>query len=439
MPKVTPHVNNPLLTKKTFAKWYKKSYFVYKTTPLQLSIIIVNYNVKYFLEQCLTAVIKACENLAAEIFVVDNNSADGSKEFFAGRFSQVKFIWCKNNNGFGKANNMALELATGKYILFLNPDTIIPEDCLTKSLAFFELQQYAGALGIRMVDGSGKYLKESKRGVPSTLPSLYKLSGLTALFPKSKIFARYYLGHLDENENQEVDILAGAFMLIKRTVLDKTGGFDERFFMYGEDVDLSYRIKIAGFKNIYFAKSCIIHFKGESTQRANLSYLHIFYGAMALFVKKHYNGGVAFIYSLLIKMAIWTKAIFLALSYLAKKTGLGTYGTSSETGLIIATEKEYDFIYGLLKKNNLQHQFPGRVNIIHTAGESALVNSLALQQLIEKKQSKNIIFSINGLSVKEIIYLIQHLKAGVNYSFHFEGTLSIVGSRQKDSRGECIA
>ena len=377
--------------------------------------------------------------MVAEIFVVDNNSTDGSKDFFAGKFSQVKFIWCKNNNGFGKANNIALQLATGEYILFLNPDTLIPEDCFTKCLAFFDLQQYAGALGIRMIDGSGKYLKESKRGVPSTLPSLYKLTGLAALFPKSKIFARYYLGHLDENENQEVDILAGAFMLIKKTVLDKTGGFDERFFMYGEDVDLSYRIKIAGFKNIYFAKSSIIHFKGESTQRANLSYLRIFYGAMALFVKKHYNGGLALIYSLLIKMAIWTKAIFLALGYLAKKTGIGTKSTSSGAGLIVATEKEYDFIYGLLKKNNLQHQFPGRVNIIHTPGESALVNSLILQQLVEKNQSQEIIFSASGLSVKEIIYFIQHLRGGINYSFHFEGTLSIVGSRQKDSSGECIA
>ena len=377
--------------------------------------------------------------MVAEIFVVDNNSTDGSKDFFAGRFNQVKFIWCKNNNGFGKANNIALQLATGEYILFLNPDTLIPEDCFTKCLAFFDLQQYAGALGIRMIDGSGKYLKESKRGVPSTLPSLYKLTGLAALFPKSKIFASYYLGHLDENENQEVDILAGAFMLIKRTVLDKTGGFDERFFMYGEDVDLSYRIRKAGFKNIYFAKSSIIHFKGESTQRANLSYLRIFYGAMALFVKKHYNGGLAFMYSLLIKMAIWTKAIFLALGYLAKKTGIGIKSTSSGAGLIVATEKEYDFIYGLLKKNNLHHQFPGRVNIIHTPGESALVNSLILQQLVEKKQSQVIIFSASGLSVKEIIYFIQHLRGGINYSFHLEGTLSIVGSRQKDSSGECIA
>lgn len=296
---------------------------------MQLSVIIVNYNVKYFLEQCLYAVQKACRGIDAEIIVVDNHSTDGSRAFLEPAFPAVTFIWNEINTGFAKANNQAYARANGDYILFLNPDTILPEDCIEKCLQFFGLHKDAGAIGIRMIDGSGTFLKESKRAFPSPLTSLYKLSGLTGMFPRSRIFARYHLGHLPENENHEVDVLAGAFMMIPKKVLDEVGIFDERFFMYGEDVDLSYRIQKATcsatggrYKNFYFSESTIIHFKGESTKRGSLNYVRLFYKAMSLFVKKHYSGSKASVFIFLVQVAIILRGGFSALGNLFKKMGL---------------------------------------------------------------------------------------------------------------------
>ena len=289
---------------------------------MQLSVIIVNYNVKYFLEQCLYSVVKACRSIDAEIIVADNNSTDGSKEYLEGNFPDAKFIWNSDNIGFAKANNLALAKAKGKFILFLNPDTLLAEDCIEKCIQFFNTHEKIGALGIHMVDGSGNFLKESKRAFPSPLTSLFKLSGLARLFPKSKTFARYHLGHFPENKNQEVDVLAGAFMMMPKKVLDEIGNFDERFFMYGEDVDLSYRIQKAGYKNYYFAESSIIHFKGESTKRGSLNYVRLFYKAMSLFVKKHYSGSKAGVFIFFIQTAITIRAFFSALGNLLKKIGL---------------------------------------------------------------------------------------------------------------------
>ena len=289
---------------------------------MQLSVIIVNYNVKYFLEQCLCSVIKACRNIDAQIIVVDNNSTDGSKEFLLPKFPLVKFICNNVNMGFAKANNQALLQADGAYILFLNPDTIVPEDCFENCIHFFQSHANAGALGVRMIDGTGNFLKESKRAFPSPLTSLYKLSGLTKLFPRSKIFAKYHLGHLPENENQEVDVLAGAYMMAPKKILDETGGFDETFFMYGEDVDLSYRIQKAGYKNYYFAESTIIHFKGESTKKETLNYVRMFYSAMSLFVKKHYSGSRAGLFNFLIQTGIFLRAILSVTGKFIQKIGL---------------------------------------------------------------------------------------------------------------------
>jgi O-antigen biosynthesis protein len=289
---------------------------------LQLSVIIVNYNVKYFLEQCLFSVLKACRNVAAEVIVVDNNSTDGSRELLEEKFPSVYFTWNTVNTGFAKANNQALQSAKGEYILFLNPDTIVPEDCFEKCIAFLRSQPKAGALGIKMIDGSGKFLKESKRAFPSPLTSLYKLSGLAKLFPYSKTFSRYHLGHLPANETHEVDVLAGAFMLIPHRILKEVGSFDETFFMYGEDVDLSYRIQKAGYKNYYFSESTIIHFKGESTRKGSLNYVRLFYSAMSLFVKKHYSGTKAGVFNLLIQTGIFLRATLAFTGKLLQKIGL---------------------------------------------------------------------------------------------------------------------
>jgi O-antigen biosynthesis protein len=265
---------------------------------------------------------KAIAGVQAEVIVIDNNSSDNSIQYLQPLFPSMQFVANKENIGFAKACNQGIKLAQGNYILFLNPDTIVPEDCFTNCISFFESHHDAGALGIKMLDGSGNFLKESKRSFPSPKTSLYKLFGLSKLFPRSKTFSKYHLGNLDENEDHEVDVLAGAFMMVKKEVVDRTGGFDEVFFMYGEDVDLSYRIQKAGYKNYYFSGSSIIHFKGESTKKGSLNYVRLFYNAMSVFVGKHYGGGKAGTFGFLIYLAIWFRAAMTAIGNFIRRVGL---------------------------------------------------------------------------------------------------------------------
>lgn len=289
---------------------------------MTLSIIIVNYNVKYFLEQCLFSIEKAIAGLDAEVIVVDNNSWDDSVAYLEARFYWVRFIKNESNSGFAKACNLGLSLSTGKFVLFLNPDTIVPEDTFSKCLHFLKNTPDAGAVGVRMLDGSGRFLKESKRAFPSPLTSLFKLFGFSILFPRSKVFSKYHLGDLDEHKIHKVDVLAGAFMMVNKDVLDKTGAFDEKFFMYGEDVDLSYRIQKGGYNNYYFPEVAIIHFKGESTKKGSLNYVRMFYNAMSIFVKKHYGGAKAGFFTIAIQLAIWIRALFAAVAKFIKWIGL---------------------------------------------------------------------------------------------------------------------
>ncbi len=289
---------------------------------MQLSIIIVNYNVKFFLEQCLLSVHKAVEGMEAEVLVVDNASTDGSRDYLEPKFKNTCFTWNTENVGFGKACNQALKHTKGEYILFLNPDTIVPEDCFEACISFFKQTSNAGALGIRMLDGSGRFLPESKRSFPSPATSFYKLSGLSHLFPHSKTFGRYHLGYLNEHQNHEVDVLAGAFMMIPKKVLDEVGSFDESFFMYGEDVDLSYRIQKSGYKNYYFSERSILHFKGESTKKASANYVRMFYDAMSRFVKKHYSSSSAGLFTMLINAAIWVRALMSLVKRFIQRVGL---------------------------------------------------------------------------------------------------------------------
>jgi O-antigen biosynthesis protein len=289
---------------------------------MQLSVIIVNYNVKLFLEQCLCSVQKAIAGLQAEVIVIDNASSDNSIAYLKPRFPAIDFITNQSNLGFAKACNQGIALAKGKYVLLLNPDTIVPGNGFQECLSFLESNAGTGAIGIKMLDGKGRFLKESKRSFPSPMTSMFKLFGLSRLFPRSSIFSRYHLGHLNENENHEVDVLAGAFMMIKKEVLEKTGGFDEIFFMYGEDVDLSYRIQKAGYTNYYFAGTSIIHFKGESTRKGSMNYVKMFYNAMSIFVRKHYGGSKAGIFSFLIHVAIWIRAGMTAIGGFIRRIGL---------------------------------------------------------------------------------------------------------------------
>jgi GT2 family glycosyltransferase len=275
---------------------------------VDLSVIIVNYNVKYFLEQCLHSVIKSIEGLHGEIIVVDNNSVDGSTQMLNDKFPKVKLIANKKNLGFSKANNQGIKKASGKYILILNPDTILQEDTLRKCFDFMESHPNAGSLGVKMIDGKGNFLPESKRSLPTPSVAFFKIFGLASLFPRSKTFGRYHLGYLDKDQVHKVEILPGAFMFIRKSVLDQIGFLDETFFMYGEDIDLSYRITQAGYDNYYFPETTIIHYKGESTKKGSINYVMVFYRAMMIFARKHFSRKNARLFGLLINSAIYIRA-----------------------------------------------------------------------------------------------------------------------------------
>lgn len=275
---------------------------------MKLSIVIVNYNVKHFLQQCLFSVFNAIQKTEAEVWLVDNNSVDGSVQMVKKLFPQVKLIENKENVGFSKANNQAIKESTGKYVLLLNPDTIVEETTFEKIVDFMDKHENAGALGVKMIDGKGNFLPESKRGIPTPKVAFYKMTGLTKFFPKSKKFAKYYMGNLSPDQTNKVEILSGAFMLLRKTVLDKIGLLDETFFMYGEDIDLSYRILQEGYENYYFADTKIVHYKGESTKKGSLNYVYVFYNAMIIFAQKHFAKKKAKLFMYLIKLAIFLRA-----------------------------------------------------------------------------------------------------------------------------------
>ncbi len=337
---------------------------------MRLSVVIVNYNVKYFLEQCLQSVFAAAEGIDTDVWVVDNNSTDGSVQMVRERFPEVHLIANDDNPGFAKANNQAIReilnrerrteerrlqackrnaedgeqngathptlplIAThksalrapleliplsergwatqdgerGHYILLLNPDTLVQRDTFRVCIDFFEGHKDCGGLSVKMIDGEGRFLKESKRGFPSPATSFYKISGLIKLFPHNRKVGAYYMGHLDDDTVNEVDVLPGAFLMISREALEKTGLLDESYFMYGEDIDFSWRIKLAGYKNYYLPTTRILHYKGESTKKSSMNYVYTFYNAMAIFARKYFSGNGARFYTLLIQCAIWLRA-----------------------------------------------------------------------------------------------------------------------------------
>ncbi len=256
---------------------------------MKISVIIVNYNVRAYLEQCLRTVFEALKGIDGEVFVVDNQSTDGSVEMVRDKFPQVRLIANQENVGFSRANNQAIRESAAEYVLLLNPDTVVGEDVFRKVVAFMDAHPKAGGLGVKMIDGTGQFLPESKRGLPTPAVAFYKIIGLTRLFPRSKVFGRYHLGHLPENEAAPIEILSGACMFLRKRTLDQVGLLDESFFMYGEDIDLSYRITLGGYENWYFPDARIIHYKGESTKKSSVNYVFVFYNAMAIFAKKHFT------------------------------------------------------------------------------------------------------------------------------------------------------
>lgn len=304
---------------------------------MKLSIILVNYKVKYFLEQCLCSVRAAVAGMEVEVLVVDNCSADGSVEYLRPRFPEVLFIENTDNPGFAKANNQAIRQCKGEYILLLNPDTVIGEESIRSLCFFLDDHPQAGGIGVKMLDGHGVFLPESKRSFPSPWVSFCKIFGLSRLSPRSPVFARYSLPYLDKEKQHNVEVLAGAFMMLRREALDKVGLLDEDFFMYGEDIDLSYRIVQGGYRNYYIPER-ILHYKGESTKYGDMKYVKAFYGAMLIFYHKYYPGS-SWMMRLLIRLAIGLKG---GQAYLFPRSGPKKQAQKNRRLLILCNKGNFE-------------------------------------------------------------------------------------------------
>lgn len=312
---------------------------------LKLSVIIVNYNVKYYLDQCIRSVLRAFEVMkkasssvneeVAEIIVVDNHSADGSVDYLEKRYPQmlypmVRFVRSAHNLGFARANNIAIRQSRGEYVLLLNPDTIVGEDALKASVDFMDAHEDAGAVGVRMLGAQGRRAMESRRGLPTPMVSFFKMLGFCNRWPHHRLFGKYYMGYLPWDEPCQIEVVSGAYCMLRRKALDEVGLLDEDFFMYGEDIDLSYRVLKGGYHNYYLPVD-ILHYKGESTQKSSFRYVHVFYEAMLIFFRKHYSG-MTFLLSLPIKTAIYAKALMALVGMLSERMrkSLGFFAPSAE-------------------------------------------------------------------------------------------------------------
>jgi len=373
---------------------------------------------------------KAIEEISAQIIVVDNASADGTAAYIRTIFPGVLFIESGANNGFSRACNIGLEKASGEFVLFLNPDTIVAENSFEICIDFFRSNSICGAIGVKMIDGSGNFLKESKRSFPSPLISFFKLTGLSAAFPKSELFGKYHLGHLDENKDHVVDVLAGAFMMIRKEVLEKVGSFDESFFMYGEDIDLSYRIQKAGYLNYYLGQVTIIHFKGESTKRESLKYVRLFYKAMSIFVKKHYSGSKAFLFRIIIQLAIIIRGFLAAIANVINTIAKRFFGkkdkrSSAERShlFFVAKEKEWEGVE-LFLTAGLPFNLVGRSD-----------SFMNLETRLAETKAEHLLFVAGDISYKDIIAQMK-LHPGVMKYFHAYKSRSIVCSNDSSSNGQ---
>jgi GT2 family glycosyltransferase len=255
---------------------------------LELSVIIVNYKVYHYLVSCIQSVQAALNGIEGEIIVVDNESDSVESTRIIGQLPSIKFIANSDNKGFSKANNQALAISKGSFVLFLNPDTVLPQHALKDSLSYLSQHQSVGAVGVQMINKEGQFLPESKRAFPKPMTAFFKLSGLAHLFPRSGFYNQYALGNLDKDKVHPVEILAGAYLMVRTQLVKQIGGFDEQFFMYGEDIDLSKRLTALGFQNHYLGNIVIQHIKGASTNKNSKDYLYHFYHSMHLFVNKYY-------------------------------------------------------------------------------------------------------------------------------------------------------
>ena len=302
---------------------------------MKLTVVIVNYNVRYYLEQCLTSVQQALNGLEGEVIVVDNHSRDGSVEALRSRFPSVVWVESMHNLGFARANNIAIRQSHGEYVLLLNPDTFVGEQVLAEAVRFMDKHPQAGGVGVQMLNTDGTRAMESRRGLPTPMTAFYKMCGLCSRYPRSHRFGRYYMSYLSWDEPARIDIISGAFCLLRRSALDQVGLLDETFFMYGEDIDLSYRLLKGGYENWYLPLK-ILHYKGESTQKSSFKYVHVFYQAMLIFFRKHY-GHLSFLITVPIKLAIYGRAFMalLQMLYARVRLSLGFTDTDIDRALYV--------------------------------------------------------------------------------------------------------
>ncbi|WP_340075691.1 glycosyltransferase family 2 protein [Leptobacterium sp. I13] len=379
---------------------------------MKLSVVILNYNVKYFLEQCIRSVQAALTNIEGEIIVVDNNSNDGSCEMVRKFFPGVLLIENDTNVGFPKGNNQGVNIAKGEYICILNPDMVIAEDTFTKLLRHVT-EENIGITGVKLIDGAGKFLPESKRGLPTPWVAFTKISGLYKIFPKKA--GKYYASYLSEDRDGEVDILVGSFMFMKRSLFNEVSGFDEECFMYADDIDLSYRVKNKGYRNYYFPEVTAIHYKGESTQRDEL-FLKRFREAMRYFHKKYFKLNI--IFDAFLQLGIWYFGLTKLITFrsIEKKIGI------VKCYLLVKNDKT--------PCPRIEKALTGKVSV---------KNVEEIKAYKKFKKGTEIIFDGNIITNKEIIQLLQDLKnKGATFKIHPKNSEFVIGSNHKDTRGQVI-
>ncbi len=369
----------------------------------KLTVIIVNYNVCHFLLQCIDSLDKALKDIEAEIVVVDNHSRDNSVAALHKHYPHVRVVENLHNVGFSKANNIAIRQTTGEYVLLLNPDTIVAENAINDVIDFLDAHPDSGALGVMMLNADGTLAPESRRGVPSPLISFYKLSGLCDMFPHNRRLGRYYLGYLPWDSPQKIEIVSGAFCMLRRSALDNVGLLDENFFMYGEDIDLSYRLLLGGYVNWYFPTQ-ILHYKGESTHKSSFRYVHVFYNAMLIFFRKHYSH-LGMLITLPIKMAIWVKALLalvtMVTTRMRRSLGFAVVRNIAMTGdfVFIGLKTMTDACRDISRKHGLNAIYLDKADPIY------------INKVLEKTKNKTtLVFDPQSISYREMLSVMRQMK-----------------------------
>ncbi len=388
---------------------------------MQLSVIILNYNVRYFLEQCVLSVQKALENIEGEIIVVDNNSSDDSCAMMQQRFPNIKLIQNKENLGFPKGNNIAVREAKGEFVCILNPDTVVAEDTFEKVLAFAKCQNDLGIVGCKLIDGTGNFLPESKRGIPTPWVAFTKIFGLYKWFPKSSLFNKYYAQHVNENQTGKVDILVGAFMVLKRDLYNELQGFDENCFMYADDIDLSYRALLLQKQNYYFHETTVIHYKGESTVK-DATYMKHFREFMNFFYKKHFKQSLFFNL-----MARFGAFYFSIVKLFQGSRSLGTKAKIPPNHYVLISDNE-------ALKEKLEVKLQKSVERMPIEKGKVVIS-----QTISETKNVEVILDTKYTGFKNAIGFMEE---NANQSFTFKLLLVesnfIIGSNSSNDRGEVI-